>query len=168
MTGILCWWASKLSCRTPGAISPWCVSRTPPPSVCQPGWGRREGGSWAERPKWCRAGVRCGSVIRISEVMIQERIHDFHIEGAQKNLQRVRTAHILSELPLRPGFRVRLRALEALGPWMLYHAIWVLFVSILIQRGWKKHLLGQIGGGGGAPVFFFFGGGGLSIILHLN
>ena len=50
-----------------------------------------------------------------------------------------------------PGSRARLKVLGALGFYMLSHAIWALFLSILIKKkwDWKKHSRSKLWGGGG-------------------
>ena len=79
------------------------------------------------------------------------------IWGGGGGLQKIICAHAHHEheprSPLWPGSRARLRALEALGFFffMLSHAIWALFLSILIQNGIEKNIVDQILGGR-APV----------------
>ena len=74
----------------------------------------------------------------------QWRIQDFQKEGVQK------IAHIPSPLYDRgPGPALFWRALEATEFYMLSHAIWALFWSVLIN-GIKKNIVDQ---------FLFFWGG---------
>ena len=85
--------------------------------------------------------------ISLKTNLMQGRIQDFKIEGAQK----MSNAH--QERKTRNPFnsggfhRARLKTLEALWFYMLSHAIWGLFWSILIQNGKKTPSRSKIKGG---------------------
>ena len=72
------------------------------------------------------------------------RIQEFYWDGGgggTKDYVHARTSQLHkreAQSPLRPWSRACLRALEALGFFMLSRAIWTLFKSILIQNGIKQ------------------------------
>ena len=56
----------------------------------------------------------------------------------------VHAAHIPSAKRVRGPWRALLRALEALGSYMIFHAIWALFGNILIPKGIELNILIKI------------------------